>query len=88
MTIGTMEDFHGKSFDGFTVEVDAEQQRPPPDLSEPRAMHIARPQGGLVLWVVSVTGHAVPVACLGVGAVRRITRALDLDRQGHAVRVT
>ena len=27
MTIGAMEDLHGKSFDGFTVEVDAEQQR-------------------------------------------------------------
>ena len=27
MTIGTMEDFHGKSFDGFTVEIDAQQQR-------------------------------------------------------------
>jgi len=27
LTIGTMEDFHGKSFDGFTVEIDAQQQR-------------------------------------------------------------
>ena len=27
MTIETMEDFHGKSFDGFTVEIDAQQQR-------------------------------------------------------------